>query len=247
MKLTGKVAIVTGGAKGIGEATAKLFIEQGAKVVVADFSDEGAQIVQALKDMGGEALFVKTDVSKEADIQHLVTETVRHFGKLDIMVANAGIGDSAPIHELGLDRWQKMIDINLTGVFLSDKYAIEQMLQQDTGGVVVNMASMLGHIGQVNGTAYTAAKAGVVNLTRTLGVTYAKQGIRVNAVCPGYIDTPLISQASEETRNKLIAGHPIGRLGRADEIAKAILFLSSDDSSFMVGASLLVDGGYTAQ
>ncbi|TVX89694.1 SDR family NAD(P)-dependent oxidoreductase [Paenibacillus agilis] len=247
MKLTGKVAVVTGGAKGIGEATAKLFIEKGAKVVVADFSDEGEQIVQALKEMGGEALFVKTDVSKEADIQHLVTETVRHFGKLDIMVANAGIGDSAPIHELGLDRWQKMIDINLTGVFLSDKYAIEQMLKQDTGGVVVNMASMLGHIGQVNGTAYTAAKAGVVNLTRTLGVTYAKQGIRVNAVCPGYIDTPLLSQASEETRNKLIAGHPIGRLGRADEIAKAILFLASDDSSFMVGANLLVDGGYTAQ
>jgi NAD(P)-dependent dehydrogenase (short-subunit alcohol dehydrogenase family) len=247
MRLAGKVAVVTGGAKGIGEAIAQLFVQEGAKVVIADFSNEGQETVKALNDKGGEAHFVKTDVSKEADIQHLVEETVRRFGKLDIMVANAGIGDTAPIHELSLDRWQKMIDINLTGVFLSDKYAIEQMLKQESGGVVVNMASMLGHIGQVNGTSYTAAKAGVVNLTRTLGITYAKQGIRVNAVCPGYVDTPLLSQASEELINQLIAGHPIGRLARADEIAKATLFLASDDSSFMIGANLMVDGGYTIQ
>jgi NAD(P)-dependent dehydrogenase (short-subunit alcohol dehydrogenase family) len=247
MRLAGKVAVVTGGAKGIGEAIAQLFVQEGAKVVIADFSSEGQETVNALNDKGGEALFIKTDVSKEADIQHVIEETVRSFGKLDIMVANAGIGNSAPIHELSLENWQRMIDINLTGVFLSDKYAIEQMMKQESGGVVVNMASMLGHIGQVNATAYTSAKAGVANLTRTLGITYAKQGIRVNAVCPGYVDTPLLKQASEEVMNRLIAGHPIGRLARADEIAKATLFLASDDSSFMVGANLIVDGGYTIQ
>lgn len=246
MKLTRKITVVTGGAQGIGEAIVQLFVQEGAKVVIADLSNEGEKLAKTLNNMGGEAYFVKTDVSKETDIQNLIQETVNHFGKLDIMIANAGIAESVPIHKLSLERWQKTIDINLTGVFLSDKYAIEQMLKQESGGVIVNMASILGHVGQVNTTSYTAAKAGVANLTRTLGVTYAKRGIRVNAVCPGYVDTPLLNDVNDEVMNKLIAAHPIGRLGRVDEIAKAVLFLASEDSSFMVGANLLVDGGYTA-
>lgn len=247
MKLMGKVAVITGGAQGIGEAIVRLFAQEGAKVVIADLSTEGEAIAKTLNNTGGEALFVKTDVAKETDIQNLIQETVNHFGKLDIMVANAGIGERAPIHKLSLELWQKTIDINLTGVFLSDKYAIEQMLKQESGGVIVNMASILGHVGQVNTASYTAAKAGVANLTRTFGVTYAKQGIRVNAVCPGYVDTPLLSGVSDGAIDKLIAAHPIGRLARADEIAKAVLFLASEDSSFIVGANILVDGGYTAQ
>ncbi|CAM4248760.1 short-chain dehydrogenase [Bacillus manliponensis] len=247
MKLTGKVAVITGGAQGIGEAIVRLFVQEGAKVVIADLSHEGEKLANTLNNTGSGACFIKTDVSKETDIQNLVQETINRFGKLDIMVANAGIAEDVPIHKLNLEHWQKTIDINLTGVFLSDKYAIEQMLKQESGGVIVNMGSILSHVGQVNTTSYTAAKAGVANLTRTLGVTYAKRGIRVNAVCPGYVDTPLLNDVNNETINKLITAHPIGRLGRPDEIAKAVLFLASDDSSFMVGANLLVDGGYTAQ
>lgn len=244
MKLEGKVAIITGGASGIGEATAKLFSGEGASVVVADFSEKGQEVADSLI---GEAIFVKTDVSKEEDIKDLIQSTVDKFGRVDIMFANAGIGDATPAHELSIDDWQKMIDVNLTGVFLSNKHAIKQMLKQDGGGSIVNNASILGHVGQEGITSYTAAKGGVVNLTRSLAVTYAKNGIRVNAVCPGYIDTPLLKEAPDELKQQLVSLHPIGRLGKAEEVAKAVLFLSSDDASFVTGANLLVDGGYTAQ
>ncbi|TCT26864.1 NAD(P)-dependent dehydrogenase (short-subunit alcohol dehydrogenase family) [Melghiribacillus thermohalophilus] len=244
MKLEGKVAIITGGASGIGEATAKLFSGEGASVVVADFSEKGQEVADSLI---GEAIFVITDVSKEEDIKDLIQSTVDKFGRVDIMFANAGIGDATPAHELSIDDWQKMIDVNLTGVFLSNKHAIKQMLKQDGGGSIVNNASILGHVGQEGITSYTAAKGGVVNLTRSLAVTYAKNGIRVNAVCPGYIDTPLLKEAPDELKQQLVSLHPIGRLGKAEEVAKAVLFLSSDDASFVTGANLLVDGGYTAQ
>ncbi|MGG1674323.1 SDR family NAD(P)-dependent oxidoreductase [Neobacillus sp. NRS-1170] len=248
MKLSGKVAVITGGATGIGKATAQLFIENGAKVVIADVSNQAENTAQELTKIGGEVIFVKTDVSKEVEIKNLVEETVKHFGKLDIMVANAGIGHPAAlIHEVTIDRWQQMLDINLTGVFLSNKYGITQMQNQGTGGTIVNVSSIMGHVGKTNLFPYTAAKAGVTNLTRSLGVTYAKEGIRVNAVCPGFVDTPILSSADEEKRSLLISAHPIGRLGRAEEIASTILFLASEDSSFMVGANLVVDGGYTAQ
>lgn len=247
MKLSGKVAIITGGASGIGQATARLFAQEGAKVVIADFSEAGQEVADRLNEDGHRALYVKVDVTEEKDIQALVEQTVEEYGKLDIMFANAGVGNDDPADKLSLEKWQRTIDVNLTGVFLSDKYALIQMLKQGTGGAIVNTASIHGHAAKAGVTAYGSAKGGVVLLTQTLGIEYAKQGIRVNAVCPGYIDTPLLKALPPEAKQHLVGLHPIGRLGTAEEVAKTVLFLASDDASFVVGASLLVDGGYTAQ
>ncbi len=247
MKLKGKVAVVTGGSSGIGEAAVKDFCEQGAKVVIADLNEQGSELSSQLNDQGYETVFQKTDVTSEEDIKNMVQTAVGTFGSLDILFANAGIGDATPAHELSYEEWKKLMDVNMNGVFLSNKYAITQMLEQENGGAIVNNASILGHVGQNSVTSYAAAKGGVVNLTRTLGVTYAKNNIRVNAVCPGYVETAILENADEEMRQGLAGAHPIGRLGRPEEIAKAVSFLASDDASFMVGANMLVDGGYTAQ
>ncbi|UVI30140.1 SDR family NAD(P)-dependent oxidoreductase [Paenibacillus spongiae] len=247
MRFQDKVAIVTGGASGIGEQTVRLFAAEGAKVVIADFSDRGTAVSQELNDQGRDTLFVKTDVTKEADVQRMVQETVGKYGQIDILFANAGIASDAPGHLLSLEKWQRTIDINLTGVFLCDKYVIEQMLAQGTGGAIVNCGSIHSHAGKSGVTAYASAKGGVKLLTQSLGVDYAKEGIRVNAICPGYIDTPLIAGRNEAINEHLISLHPIGRLGKPEEVAKAVLFLASDDASFITGTSLLVDGGYTAQ
>ncbi|MCH1624518.1 SDR family NAD(P)-dependent oxidoreductase [Fredinandcohnia quinoae] len=247
MKLVNKVAIVTGGASGIGEATVRLFVKEGAKVVIADFSERGKELSEQLNAAGFDTLFVKTDVTNEDDVKNMIAETINKYGKLDIMYANAGIANDAVAHELTYENWKRTIDINLSGLFLSDKYAIDQMLKQESGGVIVNAGSIHSHVGKVGVTAYSSAKGGVKLLTQTLGATYAKNGIRVNAVCPGYIDTPLIAGAGDEGKKHLISLHPQGRLGKPEEVAKAVLFLASDDSSFVNGTSLLVDGGYTAQ
>lgn len=248
MKLKNRIAIVTGGGSGIGEATVRRFVAEGAKVVVGDVADRGMALCRELNGAGHETLFCKANVALEDDIRHLVERTVDRFGRLDIMVANAGIGQAAvPVEQTGLDRWQEMLDINLTGVFLSNKHAIMRMKAQKSGGAVVNVASILGHVGMAGATSYNAAKGGVVNMTRSIGVACAKDGIRVNAVCPGFVDTPILDAASEERKLRIEAVHPIGRLGRVEEIASAILFLASDEASFMVGANLIVDGGYTAQ
>ncbi|MVP01340.1 SDR family NAD(P)-dependent oxidoreductase [Paenibacillus lutrae] len=247
MRFQDKVAIVTGGASGIGEATVRLFAQEGAKVVIADFSDRGQTVADELQAAGSDALFVKTDVTKEEDVKHMVAETVKQYGKLDILFANAGIAKDGPADQLSWEAWQKTIDINLSGVFLSDKYALEQMLAQGTGGAIVNCGSIHSHVGKAGVTAYASAKGGVKLLTQTLGIDYAQRGIRVNAVCPGYIDTPLIAGRTEAITNHLTALHPMGRLGRPEEVAKAVLFLASDDASFVTGTTLLVDGGYTAQ
>ncbi|MCC8434592.1 SDR family oxidoreductase [Brevibacillus sp. M2.1A] len=247
MRLENKVAIVTGGASGIGETTVRLFAKEGAKIVIADFSPHGTELAEELKQAGFDALFVKTDVTKEDEVKNMVSATVEKYGKVDILFANAGIAKDAPGHLLSVDDWQRTIDINLTGVFLCDKYVIEQMLAQGTGGAIVNCGSIHSHAGKAGVTAYSSAKGGVKLLTQTLGLTYAKQGIRVNAVCPGYIDTPLIAGRNEALNEHLIGLHPMGRLGKPEEVAKAVLFLASDDASFVTGTSLLVDGGYTAQ
>ncbi|MCM3146375.1 SDR family NAD(P)-dependent oxidoreductase [Brevibacillus sp. MER 51] len=247
MRLENKVAIVTGGASGIGETTVRLFAKEGAKIVIADFSPHGTELAEELKQAGFDALFVKTDVTKETEVKNMVSATVEKYGKVDILFANAGIAKDAPGHLLSVDDWQRTIDINLTGVFLCDKYVIEQMLAQGTGGAIVNCGSIHSHAGKAGVTAYSSAKGGVKLLTQTLGLTYAKQGIRVNAVCPGYIDTPLIAGRNEALNEHLIGLHPMGRLGKPEEVAKAVLFLASDDASFVTGTSLLVDGGYTAQ
>lgn len=244
MRFKDKVVIVTGGASGIGEASVRAFAREGAKVVIADFADHG----QTLADELGtdKALFIKIDVTDSAAVQAMIAQTVAKFGRLDVMFANAGIAADAPVDELEESAWQRTIDINLNGVYLCDKYAIQQFLKQGSG-VIVNCGSIHSHVGKRGVTAYAAAKGGVKLLTQTLAIDYGAKGIRVNAVCPGYIDTPLLSHIPDEAKQKLVALHPMGRLGRAEEVANAVLFLASDEASFVTGSSLLVDGGYTAQ
>lgn len=246
MKLKDKAAIITGGASGIGEATVRLFVEEGAKVVIADFSERGGELSAELNASGYDTLFVKTDVTKEEDIQNMINQTVDKYGRLDIMYANAGVADDAPAHELSYEKWKRTIDINLSGVFLSDKYAIEQFLKQGGGGAIVNAGSIHSFVSLPNPTAYSSAKGGVKLLTQNLCTAYAKEGIRINAVCPGYIETPLLKEVDAETKQYLASLHPQGRLGRPEEVAKAVLFLASEDASFVNGTTLLVDGGYTA-
>lgn len=248
MKLRGKTAIVTGGASGIGEATVRRFAAEGANVVIADMSPSGAALAQALVEAGAGARFVRADVTREEEVRELVAQAASAFGRLDIMVANAGIGHTpVPVEQLELQTWQRTLDVNLTGVFLSNRYAIAHMKAHGGGGAVVNVASILGHVGMAGAAAYNASKGGVVNLTRSLGVSCARDGIRVNAVCPGFVDTPILDGADPARKAAIAALHPMGRLGTVDEIAAAILFLASDEGSFMAGASLMVDGGYTAQ
>jgi|SRR5699024_5262098 len=241
-KFTDKVAIVTGGASGIGLATVKELMAEGAKVVISDLSDKGPDVAASLGNED-QVIFIKTNVTDEDDIKHVISETVAHFGSLDIMVANAGIARDGNITDMSYDQWRSTIDINLSGVFLSDKYAIEQMRTQKTGGAIVNMGSIHSFVGKVGVTAYASAKGGVKLLTQTLGATYASEGIRVNAVAPGYIDTPLLDGHDKES---LVNLHPAGRLGKPEEIGKAVSFLASEDASFVNGTTLLVDGGYTA-
>lgn len=247
MKLAGKVAVVTGGASGIGEFTVREMIEEGAKVVIADLNDNlGSKLVQELNQEERQVAYIHVDVTKEDQVENMIEFAVSEFGKLDILFNNAGIGSLSPSAELPFEEWRKVLSVNLDGVFLAAKHAIKAM-QKNGGGSIVNTASILGHVGQAQTAPYTASKGAVVNLTRTLAVEYAKDNIRVNAVCPGYIETPLLNQLDEAMKNYLISLHPIGRLGKPEEIAKAVVFLASDDASFVTGSNLLVDGGYTAQ
>lgn len=249
MKLQNQTAIVTGGSSGIGEAAVRRLADEGASVVITDINDElGKALEQELKDNNKNVKYMHIDVTSEDDVSRMVRETASQFGSVDIVFANAGIGDTKPAHELSYEEWKKLMDVNLNGVFLTDKYAIEQMLTQDSGGKIINNASILGHVGSDSITSYTTAKGGVVNLTRTLGVTYAKKNIRVNSVCPGYVETPLVQSSLDEEALQQLAGmHPVGRLAKPEEIASVVYFLASDDASFIHGANLLVDGGYTAQ
>lgn len=204
-------------------------------------------MVDQLNNNGHESLFFKVDVTNEDDTQKMVEEVVQKFGRIDVLFANAGIGQSKRISEMNLQDWQKVIDVNLNGVFLSDKYVIEQMLKQESGGSIVNCGSIHSFVGKSAVTAYAAAKGAVKLLTQTLAIDYAKNNIRVNAVCPGYIDTPLLKDKPIQAKEELIKLHPQGRLGRAEEVANVVLFLASDQASFVNGTTLLVDGGYTAQ
>ncbi|MED1470401.1 glucose 1-dehydrogenase [Bacillus salipaludis] len=247
MKLAGKVAVVTGGASGIGEFTVREMVEEGAKVVIADLNDDlGSKLVEELNQEEPQVAYIHVDVTKEDQVENMIELAVSEFGKIDILYNNAGIGSLSPSAELPFEEWRKVLSVNLDGVFLAAKHAIKAM-QKNGGGSIVNTASILGHVGQAQTAPYTASKGAVVNLTRTLAVEYAKDNIRVNAVSPGYIETPLLNQLDEAMKNHLISLHPIGRLGKPEEIAKAVVFLASDDASFVTGSNLLVDGGYTAQ
>ncbi|MFS0821172.1 SDR family NAD(P)-dependent oxidoreductase [Bacillus sp. 1P02SD] len=243
-KLQDKVAVITGGASGIGAATARLFVEEGAKVVLVDLNEEKGKAFEAeLKALNKEALFVKANITSEEDVANIYKQTIEAFGKVDVVFNNAGIGRVQPSHELEYSEWRNTVNVDLDGVFLVAREAIREFLKAD-GGVIVNTASMYGWVGSPGSAAYNAAKGGVVNLTRSLALEYAEQNIRVNALCPGFIDTPIIPEESKEILRTMT---PMKRLGQAEEMAKAVLFLASDDSTFMTGNSLIVDGGYTAQ
>ncbi|HET6990549.1 MAG TPA: SDR family oxidoreductase [Bacteroidia bacterium] len=244
-----KVAIVTGAASGIGRATALAFAKKGAKVVIADWTD-GNVTLKLIKDAGGEALVVKCDVSKSADVKMLIEKTVSTYGQIDFAVNNAGItGISAPTHECTEENWDKTIDVNLKGVWLCMKYEIAQMLKQGKGAIV-NTASVAGFVAFVNIPAYVASKHGILGLTKNAAMEYARLGIRVNAVCPGVINTPMVHSGGDENKEaeKIYANlEPIGRIGEPEEIANAILWLCSDEASFVTGHSMVVDGGWIAQ
>lgn len=245
-RFEGKVVVITGGASGIGMASVQAFASEGASVVIADFSEHGQAVADALQKAGHEVLFVKTDVADSGSVQQMVERAIGHFGRIDVLFANAGIAADGPIDALSEVAWNRTIDINLTGVYLCNKYVIQQMLKQG-GGAIINCGSIHSHVGKAGVTAYAAAKGGVKLLTQTLAIDYGAKGIRVNAICPGYIDTPLLKDLPAEAKMELVKLHPMGRLGKAEEVAKAVLFLASDDASFVNGASLLIDGGYTAQ
>ena len=241
-----KVVIVTGGASGIGAAAVRLFAEEGAKVVIADLSEQGQGLRTELHAHGFDSYFIQTDVSKEDEVMLIVYQTVQRYGRLDVLFANAGIGSDGPTDQVDYEDWRRTIDINLSGVFLCNKHAIKQMLKQESKGAIVNCGSVNSHVGKARVCAYASAKGGVKLLTKSTAVAYAARGIRVNAVCPGYIDTPMMQGLGEEVTKYLVGLHPMGRSGRPEEVAKAVLFLASDDASFITGTTLLVDGGYTA-
>lgn len=247
----GKVVLVTGGSTGIGRATANDFAQKGAYVVVADINAEEAErTVDLIKKSGGEAFFVRADVAKAQDCENMVSKAVEVYERLDFACNNAGIsGVSAATADLKLEDWQRVIDINLTGVFLSMKYEIPQLLLNG-GGAIVNMASILGQVGFPNAAAYTSAKHGVLGLTKVAAQEYSARGIRVNAVCPAFIETPMLEQAgllsNKAVRKSIEELHPIGRMGQPEEIARVVTFLCSPDASFMSGEAVLVDGAYLA-
>lgn len=235
--LTSKVAVITGGSSGIGLATAWAFIAEGAVAVSADVNAPEDEQID----------FVKTDVTDPASLKHMVDTIVAKYGHIDALVANAGVAEEkADVADLNEANWQKVIDIDLTGVVLTNKYVVQQMAKQDSGGSVVNMSSILGVVGGPKSQAYSAAKAGVANYTKSQAVTYATRGIRFNAVAPGYVNTPLMKTLPKETTDAMVGKMPIGRLAEPEEIANVIVFLSSAKASFVTGAVVSVDGGYTA-
>jgi len=250
MRLKDKVATITGAGSGIGRATAILFAKEGAKVVVADYVAEGGEeTVRMIKDVGGEASFTKTDVSKSEDVKTMLDFTVKIYGRLDVLFNNAGIeGEMAPTADCSEENFDRVIAVNLRGVFLGLKYGIPLMLQQG-GGVIINTSSVAGLVGFANLPAYNASKGGVIQLTRTAALEYATQNIRVNAICPGVIWTPMLERVAptEEAQKQFAEIEPVKRMGKPEEIAAAALFLASDESSFVTGVAFPVDGGYIAQ
>jgi len=244
-----KVALITGAGSGIGRAIACLYALEGAKVVVSDIDEKGGnETVRLILKEGGEAFFVLADTSKALDQQKLVDETIRRYGALHIAVNNAGIGGPlAPVGEYPLEGWDKVIAINLTGVFLGMHFQIPKLLEFG-GGSIVNMSSILGKVASQNSPAYVASKHGVIGLTESAAVEYATKKIRVNSIGPGYILTPLLTNTfDQDTLDAVATLHPMGRLGKASEVAELALFLSSDKASFITGAYYNVDGGYLAQ
>jgi len=252
MRLPNKSALITGGTSGIGEATAILFAREGAQIAITGRNEKrGHAVTAAILEAGGKAIFLRTDVRKAAECERAVNETVKAFGRIDILFNNAGIFYPHNAIECSEEEWDEQIDINLKGTFLMSKYALPGMIAQGSG-VIINNSSGWGIVGGDKAVAYCASKGGVVLMTKAMAIDHGRRGIRVNCICPGDVDTPMLP-ADAKMRGlaweEYIAGcadRPLGRVGTAAEIAKAVLFLASDDSSFMTGASLVVDGGGTA-
>lgn len=247
--LDDKVAVVTGAGSGIGRAIAIRFAAAGARVVVSDIDEAGgAETVRAIAAAGGAALFARADTSNPSDSEALVARTVKQFGALQIAVNNAGIGGpAARVGEYPLEGWDKVLAVNLSGVFYGMRYQLPAMVEAG-GGSIVNMSSILGAVGFRGSCAYVAAKHGILGLTRTAALEYGRENIRVNAVGPGFIKTPLIEKnMTPEARQMVVGLHPIGRLGESEEVAELVLWLSSDKASFVTGSYHPIDGGYLAQ
>lgn len=244
-----KVALITGGSFGIGRATAIAFAQKGARVVIADWIED-KESLNLVKASGEEAIYVKCDVSKAGDVKNVIEKTISAFGRLDYAFNNAGIeGILAPVHECTEENWDKTIGVNLKGIWLCMKYEIPEMLKQGKG-VIVNCASIAGLMGFPGLPAYVASKHGVIGLTKTSALECAKLGIRVNAVCPGAIKTPMIDRITgnkKEAEEQYANMEPIGRLGNPEEVANAVTWLCSDEASFVTGHAMAVDGGWLAQ
>ena len=254
VRLAGKVALVTGAASGLGAETARRLAREGAAVMLSDLNSTAGEVVAAqIIASGGRAAFSAHDVSSEDDWAATVTATTGAFGRLDILVNNAGIvGNQLDLMTHSLADWRRILAVNLDGVFLGMR-AVGAVMAAQGGGSIINLSSILGKVGMANTSAYCASKGGVLMLTKAAAVEWAPLGIRVNSVHPGFIDTPMVADAlhaaenGNEMRSAIIAAHPLGRLGVPREIADAIVFLASDEASFMTGAEMVVDGGYTAQ
>lgn len=251
MRLEGKVAIVSGGASGIGEATSRLFAAEGASVVIADVDDKrGPALESDIRNDGGEAAFIKLDVTDEDQWRAVVAETVARFGKLDVVVNNAGISAPGrpPTEEQTVEGWDAVMAVNARGVFLGTKHAIPEM-RKAGGGSIINISSIYGNVGSKGGTAYHASKGAVRAFSKAAAIQYADVNIRVNSVHPGFVDTPMTDGLHSQpgVREERLARTPIGRMGVPEDIAYGILYLASDESGFVTGSELVIDGGMTAQ
>jgi NAD(P)-dependent dehydrogenase (short-subunit alcohol dehydrogenase family) len=247
-RLQGKVAIVTGAGTGIGRAISFLFAREGAKVAVTDIDVGAAEATVAeIVETGGSALAIEADVAEAVGVENMMRATVTTYGHLDVLINNAGVGTDGDVVELPEKEWQRILDVNLKGVFLCCKYAIPAM-KKSGGGSIVNIASTAAFVGGSVSCVYPASKAGVVALSKSTALRYAHNNIRVNCVCPGHVDTALTYTLKDpEVKAALIRKYPLGRLGAPEEIANAVLFIASDEASFITGTELIVDGGYTAQ
>ena len=239
----GKVAVITGGASGIGLATARKLLSEGAKVVLVDWNEDVSEIAKTLNN---DALGIRCDVSSDTDVQKSVNDIIEKFGHIDFLVANAGIGGGPnKAHEVSVDEWNKVIGVNQTGIFLMNKYVISEMLKNG-GGAIVNTSSMYGLVGTTMSFAYSASKGAINQMTRSLALTYDRDNIRVNAVAPGYVDTPILAEVPKDMKDAMANQLPVGRLGKDTEIANLICYLLSDHATFITGAIVPIDGGFTA-